>query len=98
MNQKIFTITENGLDQNHLGLLINHLIDENINAYQLQHLSNWIKNHNEPTVFKDKKIKDLKTLKKEFTTFLENEFFSTNFWLVPGSFNFNFTITQHNLG
>jgi hypothetical protein len=75
MNQKIFTITENGLDQDHLGLLINHLIDENINAYQLQHLSNWIKNHNEPTVFKDKKIKDLKTLKKEFTTFLENEFF-----------------------
>ena len=53
----------------------NALIDENINAYQLQHLSNWIKNHNEPTVFKDKKIKDLKTLKREFSTFLENEYF-----------------------
>ena len=53
----------------------NALIDENINAYQLQHLSNWIKNLNEPTVFKDKKIKDLKTLKREFSTFLENEYF-----------------------
>lgn len=71
MNKKIFTITENGLDQNHLKTLMNQLIEEHINTYKLQHLSNWIKNHEEPSDSRDQKINELEYLKDEFNALFE---------------------------
>lgn len=71
MNKKIFTITENGLDQNHLKTLMHQLIEEHINTYKLQHLSNWIKNHEEPSDSRDQKINELEYLKDEFNALFE---------------------------
>lgn len=71
MNQKIFSIKEYGLDQNHLKTLMHHLIEEHINAYKLQHLSNWIKNHKEPSDLRDRKINELEYLKAEFNSLFE---------------------------
>lgn len=68
MNKKIFTITENGLDQNNLKTLIHYIIEEHINAYKLQHLSNWIKNNEEPIDLRDQKIKELEYLKDELNS------------------------------
>lgn len=75
MNKKTFTIKENNLDQTHLQTLVNELIEANINACKLQHLSNWIKNHDEPTGLKDQKIMDLEGLKSQLNEFLQKEYF-----------------------
>ena len=71
MNKKIFTITENGLDQNNLKTLIHHIIEEHINTYKLQHLSNWIKNIEEPIDSRDQKIKELEYLKDELNSLFD---------------------------
>ena len=71
MNKKIFTITENGLDQNNLKTLIHHIIEEHINTYKLQHLSNWIKNNEEPIDSRDQKIKELEYLKEELNSLFD---------------------------
>ena len=71
MNKKIFTITENGLDQNNLKTLIHYIIEEHINTYKLQHLSNWIKNNEEPIDSRDKKIKELEYLKDELNSLFD---------------------------
>ncbi|MGD2004388.1 MAG: hypothetical protein PVJ91_00110 [Flavobacteriaceae bacterium] len=68
MKPKTFTIAENGLEKDQLKALLNSFIEENINAYKLQYLSNWSKNQDESPELKENKVKGLETLKEDLNT------------------------------
>jgi len=70
MKPKTFTIAENGLEKDQLKALLNSFIEENINAYKLQYLSNWSKNQEESPELKENKVKGLETLKEDLNTLL----------------------------
>lgn len=64
MEKLTYTFNEKGLESDNIKLLLNKLIDENLNIFKLQNLSNWIKDQNCLTKDIDGEVQKLTDMKK----------------------------------
>lgn len=64
MEKITYTFNEKGLASDNIKLFLNKLIDENLNIFILQNLSNWIKDQNCLTTDIDDETEKLMAMKK----------------------------------
>lgn len=85
MKSNNFIIEESGLKPHESKDMIIKMIDNQINNYKLEYLSQWEKDHSTTDELKNKKIEELKAKKKEIEAFFN----------APNSNETGFTIQLH---